>query len=330
MISEKFQKISPQAICCRLYGNHIGNQSEKTKILQSLLANRRPFFASIYKEFAIKKEINSNVPLQTENMNPIEIIVHIKLENGKENIDLTELLKSHLASINKTATPPTSSVKRMASVSTPPSSHYHKKQRFFPSSKLLENKTELKKAEFGAVHSLTKFYMHLTESKSVFEKLSEEMRQSYIANPINLSTDSVVKGAKCVYVQTLGDNTMDVCRAVIVDFKPYPLSNKMSTLQVQLFLYDLGTNITVTGLNNLFVQHNDFYDLEPLSFECVLSGFDEKAPLSSSPANLQRTSNKRNNSSEELILSKFKVFTTMNPYIKIKGKYCIYLYLIMN
>ena len=105
VISQAVQCIAPQAICCRLHGWDVklanfmdasqsindSNCDNGTLVDQfKQLLENRPFQASIYKQWSLEKKIINFVPLQSDNMNSIEIVIHI---NGQNLIDSLKNLK---------------------------------------------------------------------------------------------------------------------------------------------------------------------------------------------------------------------------------------------
>ncbi|CAF0857163.1 unnamed protein product, partial [Brachionus calyciflorus] len=106
-ISETIQSIAPQAICCKLNGfdkdsnknqnfldaSESFNDSDQfndnfyVESFKKMLKNEK-FQASIYKQWLISKKIINLVPLQSDNLKPIEIVVHL------DNQNLTDLLKN--------------------------------------------------------------------------------------------------------------------------------------------------------------------------------------------------------------------------------------------
>lgn len=111
VVSETVQCIAPQAICCKLYGSDSSSPNfldASQSINESVYENstlvdqfkqilqNQPFQASIYKQWSLEKKIINFVPLQSDNLKSIEIVIHINGQN------LTDYLKQFKQLKNQT------------------------------------------------------------------------------------------------------------------------------------------------------------------------------------------------------------------------------------
>jgi hypothetical protein len=256
--------------------------------------------ATVYKEFLLKNKISNMIPVQVDNTKPIEIIIHLKLDNDKGLVDICELInKREQQSINP-------------KIDSPSVVQRRKCKALQPISRLIEHKSEFKAVRFSNIIGLNQFFLHLYGWEEQFEKLKIMMRSDYVAenNRAKIShynISDLKKNLMCALVFKEGEEWA-VRRAVIYELK---MANQNSNAQVKLYLLDLGTFHTASSVSGLFPLLDKYLVIEPLCFECTLSDV-ENEPLFK--MNTRKSSN-------ELVLEKFTQFVIKNKYFKLKSNF---------
>lgn len=298
LISDPLQRMPPQTICCKLYGQQQMNkdddvEKEKMDFFRCLMKNKCRLFASIYKEYSINRKITNYIPLQSDNTCPIEVILHIISEDGSMFSDLSDVL-------NKIAS------NKRAALSG--STHKFKP---FPGkiNALLADRNELKSVEVVGIHNVNKFHLRMENSKSLLDKLNNDMAREYKVllssnNLNNLRVQELQKGLPCVYVD--GDVAR---RAVIVEFKPYQANDAHDSstidVQVKIYLIDIDREHSLINTALLYPLLDKYLNQETLCFECSLCSENDED---------EREAN-------ELHVERFKQIVNSYKYFKIKGEF---------
>ena len=308
-LSEFIQQTAPQAICCKLHGfqtnktsfadadtdsenkenscddshNDTGStvgydDDEESRLASSLfvkLLNNKPFMATAFKRFNMSKRIDNRLPLQADNLKPIEVVIHLfKPEEFEHNVspnnnyvdeinDVKTDLKFRNASYllkllieetkNKTQKRVNSVEKHF--ISSTPLSPIHRLNL----AKLLNENRELV-VSFGHIINPNQFYLNLEQSS-----LNKRLENDYASVGAfgSLSEKELKKGMYCAYVVR---SQAVYKRGLLVDFARK--QSKSNRLVATVYLIDAGKYVE-TGVENLCGLAGAYHAIEPQCFECT-------------------------------------------------------------
>jgi hypothetical protein len=226
------------------------------------------------KRFNLSKRIDNRLPLQSDNLKPIEIVVHLfKPDEFEQNVsvnynyvdDINELKNDlKFRNVSYLLKLLVDETKQKLKSQQEPKQPAHLKPRESDKKKRSIRKLDLMdyvdknreiQVQFGHIITPNQFYLNFDQSS-----LNSQMKKEYQICDRNLAENELKRGIFCAYV--ISDQSI-YKRAIVSDFK-----KQKSALLVSIYLIDSGKHV-ITHLANLYPLASCFLDIEPLCFECT-------------------------------------------------------------